>query len=134
MKININQIPPEGIKLEEELLPAGLEIESEGIEYLAPVKIRAEISKITNVVVGKLFFETKAKMICSRCLEGFEFVIKKDFPLDYALGNVDLFIDFNPDIRQEIILGLPFKPLCKADCRGLCAKCGKNLNLSKCNC
>lgn len=43
-------------------------------------------------------------------------------------------LDLDDLIYQEIQLFLPSKMLCKEDCRGLCSKCGKNLNYEKCDC
>lgn len=43
-------------------------------------------------------------------------------------------IDLQELIREELILFLPSKILCKPDCKGLCPKCGKNLNVEKCDC
>ena len=46
---------------------------------------------------------------------------------DYKLDTVSL-------LRDDILLELPSKFLCKESCKGLCPKCGKNLNESSCSC
>ncbi|HEY7698653.1 MAG TPA: DUF177 domain-containing protein [Vicinamibacteria bacterium] len=43
-------------------------------------------------------------------------------------------IDLSQMIVEQIVLALPMKPLCKSDCRGLCARCGANRNLASCDC
>lgn len=43
-------------------------------------------------------------------------------------------LDLDDLIYQEIQLFLPQKMLCSEDCRGICQKCGKNLNNGKCDC
>ena len=43
-------------------------------------------------------------------------------------------LDLERFIREGIILDLPQKLLCGADCKGLCFKCGRNLNQSECSC
>jgi uncharacterized protein len=43
-------------------------------------------------------------------------------------------IDLSPPIREQILLALPTRPLCREDCRGLCPRCGTNLNLGACGC
>lgn len=74
----------------------------------------------------------EAAMECYSCNEKFvlpvEFGITQSFP-----SNVEE-IDLEEEIRQLFILSLPDRPLCKADCKGLCPQCGKNLNTGKCNC
>jgi uncharacterized protein len=37
-------------------------------------------------------------------------------------------------LRQYVLVALPMRPLCRADCRGLCANCGQNLNEGPCDC
>lgn len=41
---------------------------------------------------------------------------------------VDDTIDLEPLLRDAVVLALPFQPLCRDDCAGLCAECGANLN------
>ncbi len=61
-------------------------------------------------------------------------MFNKDIQLSYALDSSDVFIDLKPNIREEIILDYPIKPLCSLSCKGLCLKCGKNKNEGGCNC
>ena len=43
-------------------------------------------------------------------------------------------LDLTEVTRQYAITILPMKPLCRSDCRGLCAKCGVDLNQEECHC
>ncbi len=43
-------------------------------------------------------------------------------------------IDLEPLAREALTLDLPLAPLCSADCRGLCATCGADLNQGDCDC
>ena len=43
-------------------------------------------------------------------------------------------LDLDELVNEECQLFLPAKMLCKEDCKGLCQKCGKNLNYEKCEC
>lgn len=43
-------------------------------------------------------------------------------------------IDLEPMLRDAVVLALPLKPVCKVDCKGLCARCGKDLNEGPCSC
>lgn len=42
--------------------------------------------------------------------------------------------DITTYVHKEILLNLPFRALCKKGCKGLCDKCGIDLNKKKCNC
>jgi uncharacterized protein len=43
-------------------------------------------------------------------------------------------MDLVEPVREEFILSLPLRALCKEDCKGLCDQCGENLNQAKCTC
>jgi uncharacterized protein len=43
-------------------------------------------------------------------------------------------IDLAPTVRDTAVLELPVAPLCSAECRGLCAECGADLNAADCGC
>jgi uncharacterized protein len=75
---------------------------------------------------------------CARCLEPLDetrtfavqelyFYPGKDDD-DDALFVTDEQIDLEPALREAIVLELPFSPLCRDDCAGLCQQCGANLN------
>ncbi|MFQ5665895.1 MAG: DUF177 domain-containing protein [Candidatus Binatia bacterium] len=89
---------------------------------------------------------------CARCVEDFGFRLEKDFfvamvpkqelPAEAELSGEDLDlsfyegdeIDLSPLVREQIILGLPTRPLCREDCKGLCPHCGANQNTQPCGC
>lgn len=134
MKIGINQILPEGLILSEEFVAGALDLETDIIKFSGPVRVQAKAYKITNAVTVHLDVDAVMRLICSRCLENFKIDFKKDIDLNYPVSKNELSIDLDPDIREEIILDYPIKPLCRPNCKGLCPKCGKNLNEEKCNC
>lgn len=76
---------------------------------------------------------------CARCLEPLEDDLEVDlqelfvYPESEAGEDevsriVDDYIDLEPLIRDQVVLELPFTPLCREDCAGLCPTCGVNLN------
>ncbi|MCU0651778.1 MAG: DUF177 domain-containing protein [Candidatus Omnitrophica bacterium] len=134
MKIYPIRIASEGLSLVEEIPAQDLELEVEGIKFCAPVAVRAQVTRITNAVTAELSLSTTMDLICGRCLEHFTQQLNKDFRLSYQVEQLNSVIDLNPEIREEIILDYPVKPLCRNDCKGLCPKCGANLNEKKCNC
>lgn len=134
MKIDINKIPLEGLTLEEEVNPSGLDLETDIVKFLEPIKIRAEVSKITNAVTVNLSLNGSIHLICSRCLREFNVALKKILRLNYQVDRTNPIINLDQDIKEEIILDYPIKPLCNPDCKGLCPKCGKNLNEGGCSC
>ena len=105
----------------------------------------------------ELFFEgwlhASTTAICARCTEEFaapsdrkfRFVLApkvvgfqdekdlRDEDLEFSLYDGDQ-IDLSPLIREQFLLSLPTRPLCREDCKGLCSKCGINLNHGECEC
>jgi uncharacterized protein len=43
-------------------------------------------------------------------------------------------LDLTPYIREAVLLQVPYIPVCREDCQGLCPKCGINKNTDACNC
>jgi uncharacterized protein len=37
-------------------------------------------------------------------------------------------------LREQVLLAVPLKVICRQDCKGLCPQCGKNLNTESCSC
>ncbi|MEY8516196.1 DUF177 domain-containing protein [Lachnospiraceae bacterium 29-84] len=84
---------------------------------------------------------------CDRCLEetsrAFHLVIDKEIDLTGSkegmrLEELDFMTGTSLDVDQlifgEILVGWPMKVLCREDCKGICKKCGTNLNLAECQC
>jgi uncharacterized protein len=81
------------------------------------------------------------EMRCARCLKEFEreFAVTMDELFardpgredDYAL-DPDLTLDPEPMLRDAVVLEMPFSPLCRSDCQGLCPVCGGDRNLGEC--
>ena len=109
------------------------------------VLVNGDISNNAEVVtfIGKATFNYKAP--CDRCAVLTEKTLES--PINHiivnSLGNDDeedfivsenMELDLEDLIRSDIILGLPYLFLCKDDCKGVCPKCGKNLNTEKCIC
>lgn len=134
MKIDTRQIPDKGLVLTEEFSTQELDLDTELIRLKSPVKAKAIVSKSYDAVEVVLTLSTSLLLCCSRCLEEIETVFDKQVELNYAADKSDPIIDLDADIREEIILSYPDKPLCKEECKGLCPKCGGNLNEGGCNC
>lgn len=134
MKIDTRKIPEEGLTLTEEFSPAELDLDTEVIKFSGSIKAKAVVSKSYDAVGVALVIEATMLILCSRCLEEVNSVFNKQFELHYAVDKLEPVIELDPDIRGEIILSYPINPLCEAGCKGLCPKCGYNLNQGGCNC
>jgi uncharacterized protein len=134
MKIDARQIPETGLMLTEEFNSKNLDLDTDVIRFLSPVKAKAIISKSYGAVNVSLNLSSLISISCGRCLKEEKKDFNREIEFNYALDKSDSILDLDPDIREEIILDYPIKPLCKIDCKGLCLKCGANLNEGGCNC
>jgi DUF177 domain-containing protein len=154
MLIEVSQIPPEGldIALSEETLDLGEPADT----WDGPASVQAElhVGRSGRGVLISGSFSSDIPLVCSRCLEPFHFQIGDRFDLycevgaeglrgeEHELANDELDVTYleegriNTDhlLRENILLSLPVQPLCHEDCRGLCSRCGANLNQGACTC
>jgi uncharacterized protein len=88
-------------------------------------------------------FTASSMVTCGRCLEEFELVLDSHFEEIFTYENNPLsedeliipetgYIEFEPYIRDYLLLEVPINPVCKPDCLGLCDICGENRNLHNC--
>ena len=84
-------------------------------------------------VTGKI--SGTRRFICDRCLSESEaeesYFFSEDFPVE---GESEREIDLSPFVRETALAALPIRNLCGPDCKGLCPKCGENLNKRECGC
>jgi uncharacterized protein len=101
---------------------------------------------------GKL--ETSIEVACARCVEPVVIRVKRSFdllyrPLGTDAGQEELSITdaeaeigyyqgegvlLEDTLREQVLLAVPLKTVCREDCKGLCPHCGKNLNEGACSC
>ncbi|GBE11897.1 hypothetical protein BMS3Bbin14_00569 [bacterium BMS3Bbin14] len=129
------------------------------IRRCAPIRACLQLVRENDSTVtleGRL--QTGVRFVCDRCLTAYdlpvdvrmrlilEYVEESLLPLqetgDAAAGpeTLDVImlaepaVDLGDILRQQIFLSLPLKHLCRQDCRGLCPRCGTDLNVKTCNC
>ena len=153
LSVPVTRIPDEGSLEEDKILDAaalGL-----GAEFSAgEVVLHWELSRRGRQVLAKGRAEALVRLDCSRCLEPFERRVAADFWVDFEPagepGEKDglkpqdsdsgaVFyrgqeVPLGEEIRQELELQVPFQPLCRPGCQGLCPGCGANRNQGACAC
>jgi uncharacterized protein len=132
---------------------ADLDARMEQVEIVSPIAIHLDLYRSGDSIRCRGRFDLRIKIVCSRCLEAGEQAVGGSFELFAARreGSVSeedrhsledggmifhdgMVLDLNEEIRQTVLLELPWNPVCADDCRGLCARCGKNLNRGPCAC
>jgi uncharacterized protein len=110
------------------------ELDAPGIRFEEPVRIAVSAMRDSGLAVAQVNVRSRATMTCARCLCDFVTDVERSFKLAYALDISEPVIELDDDIRHELILNYPQKVLCREDCRGMCSKCGADLNIEKCKC
>ena len=106
----------------------------------------AEVDVIYSYTGDTLFvngnFIAKLKVCCSRCLKEFIYEVKGDFSEEFAprlTDDISYLLEDDEVVIDKLILDrisieLPQRFLCEEGCKGLCPKCGANLNERSCGC
>ena len=112
-----------------------------------PVLAKGSVRNTAGVLVMTGQITTTIHGICDRCAQEYEEDIS--FPLDVVLvtelaneENEDEWVfplegdsaDLEDIVRTVFVLNMDPKLLCKSDCKGMCCRCGKNLNDGPCGC
>lgn len=110
-----------------------------------PVQVEGSVTNHAGALVLEGSARSVLELVCDRC--GKEFSREKVVPLDYLAAQKledeerdDILLldgaelDLDEAVTTAFILAMDTKNLCSDDCKGLCAKCGANLNLGPCGC
>lgn len=132
-------------------------IDYEGYKNNGDIYVNAHFTKTNADILMQAEIKGNIIGVCSRCLEEAIIPIDTDLTImfipsnqqrkyaedeeveltsdeldvEYYKGNK---IDVDYLFRESVLLSIPYSPLCKESCKGLCPICGGNLNLQKCTC
>ena len=133
MKIFVNGIPPDGLTVKGELNPVVLGLNTTQMDFLLPIYTECFVTKIKDDLFANCTLSAKTRQTCSCCLSEFDAKFTKQIDLHYPLKG-ELALELDGGIKDEIMIDYPMKILCKENCKGLCYRCGKNLNEGPCGC
>jgi uncharacterized protein len=162
MLIEIRELEVHAVDFDERIAPGVIDFGSE-VSQKSPLTTagRAQLVQehqgkhqlINDIrVVGD--FSTTVELPCARCLDPITRDVASAFdllyrPLGADAGKEELSVTaveaevsyyqgegllLEDLLREQVLLALPLKAICRDDCKGLCSHCGKNLNLEQCNC
>ena len=157
MKVNVRDMLSEGLRLK--IAEDGPELQAiagkMGFLIIPPVSAGLLFLKSDGDIFVRGDMNALLKLRCSRCLKEFEHRISSNIDIVYTLGSlhgvkekekeltreeVDTQylagdeIDIDAVLVEQLSLDMPMQPVCKAACKGLCPKCGRDLNQGECGC
>lgn len=119
--------------------PDDLGIEVIGVPPGSPIDFNLRLESVVEGVLVTGTAVVQLRGTCARCLDEISTEEEIDLQELYCYPGKELddeeasriegdLIDLEPVLRDAVVLDLPFTPLCRPDCAGLCPECGANLN------
>ena len=121
-----------------------------GVSFPSPMKVQGDITNTAGYMRMTIDASVDYVAECARCLSPvsgqFTLSLEKTVAPRNLLSNLDEdklddyaiiedgFLDMDEQLRAQLEMEFPIRFLCHDDCKGLCQKCGKNLNEGKCDC
>ncbi|TFG80370.1 MAG: DUF177 domain-containing protein [Chrysiogenales bacterium] len=153
MIINVNKISDRGYALTDTIEIDSTHLLEDESFFLEGIEYQIFLKRQNQRVQAQGKIKTAISLICVSCLEQFDLKINSRFDiilfpsemvdqrntaldeeeLEYIFYENDQ-IDLEKILIEQVNLFTPFKPVCKAECKGICSSCGTNLNHSPCQC
>jgi len=107
------------------------------------VSLDGTVSKVNTNYIVNAKVHVALNLNCDLCLNAFE--TQLDFDMNEVYTSTpdsekefwelsDKTIDLKPAVMAAIFMNMPMRNVCSEDCKGLCPKCGHNLNQGDCGC
>ena len=117
------------------------------IVFTDPIKVKGEVKNFSGYMTFEMTVHVRYRTKCARCLKELfreaEYHMEKNVAVKGSLQNEDIDgyiivegseLDLDAEIEELLMLEIPRKHLCRDDCKGICPKCGKDLNEGSCGC
>jgi uncharacterized protein len=134
IRISVREIPASGLDIDQSIPKEDIGLSSEEADIRSLLNVKAHLEKANNSIIADTRIQAQFGYICTRCLEELLSTQELTYKFDFEINPESEYIDLGEEIRQEIIMANPVKVLCSKDCKGICPKCGMNLNLKQCQC
>jgi uncharacterized protein len=155
MRIEVENLKERAEPFSHSYAPEEVELEDEGARLLAPAEVEGSASRKGQEVRVRGSIKTEVELSCDRCLAPSRAPLEVEFDARFIpqsaaareSDNVELLaedlglaayegdsVDLDELVREQILLALPSRNLCREDCKGLCPKCGADLNAGDCSC
>jgi uncharacterized protein len=155
MRIEVENLTAAGKPFEHIYAAEEVDLEDDGARLIAEAAVRGSASRKGEEVRLRGEIRTEVELLCDRCLAPARMPLAVEFDTSFIPREVEAAKDENVElaaedlilsayegdavdldelVREQILLALPLRHLCKEDCKGLCQKCGTDLNAGHCSC
>ena len=153
MFLDIHELARQQIALDQTLPPGRIDF-GEDVWQVERLEVHGWAELVEEEIRLRGSLRTTIEVPCARCLERTRLPVEMEFDLFYRpiqtisrneeveIKGEDLDIGFyhgdglllEEALREQILLSLPMKSICRTDCAGLCPQCGQNRNVGECGC
>lgn len=123
-----------------------------GVHLEGPVNIEAAATNAGDAFHVAGLAKARYQASCDRCLSAYDASLEAEFEADFVRSSARPGhepvddpdsalrpftgdeIDIDPVVQEALLLAVPMKFLCRADCQGLCPKCGRRRSEGQCQC
>lgn len=154
MRIELDKLEGNSANFDHIYEPEALTLDDESARLAGPAEVRGRVNRREYEVRLRGTVRARAEVDCDRCLKSVEVPIEAKFDLKYVPAadyratetvelqeedlSVSVFddqaIDIDELVREQVLLALPSRALCSAECKGLCPVCGADKNSLTCDC
>ncbi|HWQ72832.1 MAG TPA: DUF177 domain-containing protein [Desulfitobacteriaceae bacterium] len=120
---------------------------TDNVAFNTPLHVQIKVHNTGKLLLVQGTIQTNLNVTCGRCLEEFIYPLELAYEDEWILRELAsedqketafLFdkdeVEIRDRILEQIVMALPMKFICSAECLGLCPACGVNLNSVKCKC
>ena len=154
MRFEIDKLSEQGEPFAHAYAPGELDLGEEGARLLAPAEVEGKVSRRGDEVRLRGRVRATVEARCDRCLKPAAVPVDQSFDERYVPAGDEVKeeeTELRPDelalavyegetldaddlVREQILLALPTRLLCREECKGLCPGCGADLNSEACGC
>ncbi len=155
MRIEVENLNEKAEAFSHSYAPGEVDLGEDGARLVSAAEVQGSASRRGEEVRVRGSMRTEVEVLCDRCLAPSRAPLDVEFDTRFippssaatADENVELLsedmglaafegdaVDLDELVREQILLALPTRSLCREDCRGLCQKCGADLNAGECSC
>jgi len=155
MRIEVENLTATATPFEHTYRPEEIDLDEEGAQVITEADVRGGATRKGEQVRLRGEIKTEVELLCDRCAAPERAPLAVEFDTSFIpqeveavkAENVELAaedlllsayeggaVDLDELVREQILLALPSRHLCREDCKGLCQKCGADLNAGQCSC
>jgi DUF177 domain-containing protein len=152
--ITLQELELHRVAVSKTFRPGALDFEEAEFRQAEPLTVNAEAELAWKEIRVRGHISGALEAACDRCLQQIRIPVEQDFDLPYRpmeeialeeeveVGEDELKVGFfsgdgvnlEDVVREQVLLSVPMKMVCRPDCQGLCPVCGANRNVKQCGC